>query len=336
MKLGAIAAGATVGVPGCAVPKMLANLVGADGAAQFNAMLDDQLGRLEKPGFLQRLVTEQTQKPLSPEAEAKIEKKDAMFRRMLGTLLISQGFRELPPETQLEPAVQDRMWKHWDQIGSSVYETSDMLAALDPGERDNIQKMLRERPDLPMVLGENLDARAANVGISKKRRRQLRSMMSQTSFRLRHGDPASIIEEYSGKIERLRASSERDGDAIDLASKLGEREFWRYQHLIAKREATMPTPKRVAQMGEMTGATGATGPTRTPQTQETKKPHPGSRGLKAGGYMLGIGLLVGLVGVVIVSAGSFAGVFGLTLAVVLCGLGLIVLLISALIYAAND
>jgi hypothetical protein len=313
---------------------MLANLVGADGAAQFNAMLDEQLGRLDKPGFLHRLVTEQTRKPLSAEAEAKIDEKDAMFRRMLGTLLISQGFRELPPETQLEPAVQDRMWKHWDQIGSSVYETSDMLAALDAGERDEIQKTLRERPDLPMVLGQTLDDRAASVGISRSRRLQLRSMMSQTSFRLRHGDPASIIEEYSGKIERLRASSERDGDAIDLASKLGEREFWRYQHLIAAREATVATPVRVAQMGVMRpGATSSAGAS---QTEEKKKPHPGSGGLKAGGYMLGIGLLVGLASALIISAGSFAGVFGLTLAVILCGLGLIVLLISAIIYAASD
>ena len=46
IKLGAVAAGASAGVPGCAVPKLVSTLHGADGAAAFNAMLDAQLTKL--------------------------------------------------------------------------------------------------------------------------------------------------------------------------------------------------------------------------------------------------------------------------------------------------
>ncbi|MDB4959233.1 MAG: hypothetical protein JWO36_6802 [Myxococcales bacterium] len=447
MKLGAVAAGATVGAPGCAVPRMLGTLRGGDGAAAFNEMLDEQLARLDKPGFLQRLVTAETKRPLSAEAEAKIAEKDVLFRRMLGTLLITQGFRELPEETQLETAVQTRMWSHIDQIGSSVFEMSDMLAALEPDQRKHIQQRLRDNPDLPMALGETLDDRAAKVGMSNSRRRQLRNMMTQSSFRLRHGDPASIIDEYVGKVERMRESSTRDGAALDLSKRLGEREFWRYQHLLAD-DPGQPATAGSATGGPATGTPGpatrapsaggsasgtpgpATGvaspdPTVVPEPQlappsgpapfEPKVPmartlrdaarnaarrgdcgsieiigkrvreldpdyyelvfkpdpvitscrqgvakpvpvrrhaaepaapveptaHPGSGGLSAGGYMLGIGFLTGIGGAVLVGIGAesgvaVVGVIGLTVAVILVGLGLITLLISALIYAAND
>ena len=46
IKLGAVAAGAGV-LPSCAVPKMLGSMQGADGAAAFNAVLDEQLGKLD-------------------------------------------------------------------------------------------------------------------------------------------------------------------------------------------------------------------------------------------------------------------------------------------------
>jgi hypothetical protein len=233
MKLGALAVGAGVGAPGCAVPRMLGTLKGEDGAAAFNAMLDEQLGKLDKPGLLHRLVSAEVGRPLSAEAQAKIDEKDVMFRSMLGTLMITQGFRDLPAETQAEPAVQARMWKHLDQIGSMPFAVSEMLASLDETQRSQIQHTLRKRPDLPMAIGEALDAKSGQAGLSQSRRMQLRSMMSQTSFRLRHSDPASVIDEYVTKVERLRARDERDAQVLDAATKVGERDFWQTQHLLA-------------------------------------------------------------------------------------------------------
>jgi hypothetical protein len=172
-------------------------------------------------------------------------------------------------------------------------------------------------------------------------------MMSHSSFRMRHGDPGVIIDEYVGKVERLRASTTRDGTAVDLAARLGEREFWRYQHLLAAAgappaakasgapAAASPSPMGTSPGGPP-GMTPAIVPGQSRPPKETAKPErPGSGGLRVGGYMFGIGLVVGLGSFLIVAAGSFAGLFGLTLAAVLVGIGLIVLLISAIIYAAN-
>src|SRR3954466_5756434 len=102
IKLGALA-GVGVTASSCALPRKLGTMTGDDGAGAFNKMLDEQLGMLEKPGLLQRIVADYKKKPLSEDAQAKINVHDEMFRRMLSTVLITQGFRELPLSTQLHP-----------------------------------------------------------------------------------------------------------------------------------------------------------------------------------------------------------------------------------------
>jgi hypothetical protein len=411
MKLGAVAAGASVGVPGCAVPRMISSMTGADGAARFNSMLDEQLAKVARPGLLQQLIGEDPARARSPEVAAKLAEKDALFRRMLGALLVTQGFRELPVETQIEPAVQERMWSHLDAIDATVFEVGDTLAALDEPTRTGLRKTLGKRQDLPMEIGEMIDAQAASAGISLARRMQLRKMMSQAGFRLRHGDPGSIIDEYVDKVARVRESGEAHGDALHLAKQLGERSFWRYQHMLAQDPGTgAPAPQppagtvpagpppapapmaapapvplgppserplvetltRGAREAALRGdcqtvealrarvrsldpayyeasfardpvITGCrvgydqTAPGDSPAMQEEPKeqPRPGARGLRTGGYMLGIGVVTFGVSLLLVSA-SDAFLIGMTVGAILFAIGLITVLISAIIMALAD
>lgn len=367
MKIGAVAAGAGVGVPGCAVPRLVSNMSGPDGAAQFNAMLDRQLAEMARPGLLQRLIGA-TGPARSPEQAGRLAEKDALFRRMLGTLLVTQGFRELPVETQLDPAVQERMWGHMEEIGATVFEVTDTLAALDEPQRAQLRSVLGQRQDLPMELGEMIDAQAANAGISGARRMQLRRMMSQTSFRLRHGDPGSIIDEYVEKVARMNESTERHGDALRIAKQLGERSFWRYQHLLAQDPGPpgqpQPQPPPIApppvQVPPAQPAPAqpvpaqpapAPGPAQPwpvqpgppsmqPQPIMMQPPppqrRPGARGLRVGGVMLGIGVVVFGVSALLVDGGSGGALVGLTVGALLFSIGLIVILISAIIMAASD
>jgi hypothetical protein len=403
LKVGAVAAGAGIGVPGCSLPKLVGSLHGDDGAATFNAMLDDQLGRLSKPGLLHRLVEERTQRPMSEDQRAALAEHDAMFRRMLGTLLVSQGFRDLPQETQVHDAVQARMRGHLPEMGTTIYATSDLLASLDASQRASVRKALRDDPGLPMSLGEALDERSARTGISTKRRLQLRSTIVQSAFRLKHGDPGTVIDEYVGKVERLRASDTNDALVLDVSTKLGEKEFWRTQRLRAADDTTPPPASAVppaapvepmlqppglapirsasnekaardlyahaltlgtmncpevakiardiwtldrevynqfAKDDRLTGNCEWLVPGETDKTHGAGgNDHPGSHGLRVGGYMLVIGLVTDLVSGVILGVASndvaAIGVVGLTLGSVLIMIALLVLLISALIYAAG-
>jgi hypothetical protein len=256
--------------------------------------------------------------------------------------------------------------------------------------------------------------------------------MAQTAFRLKNGHASSLIDEYTAKVEKLRTTDERNAAAIDLATKLGERAFWRRQQQMQspgapapggpgtlqappppappqpqpgqpapaqppaqQPAAPQPAPppaqepmhimlhksarsaakrgdcrsiailgKRILELdaeyhrtafatdpliincrpGVAVDNFGRPMPAAPPpvaaQPTELKPPeHPGNKGLRVGGYLFGIGLAVGAGSALILAIpGDIAilGLFGLTAAVILVGLGLLILLISAIIYAAND
>jgi hypothetical protein len=68
--------------------------------ADFLARLDGQLAGVAGADFVHRFVRDQMKTEPAPEQQAILQDRDAMFRRMLRTLLITQGFRDEEPETQ--------------------------------------------------------------------------------------------------------------------------------------------------------------------------------------------------------------------------------------------
>jgi hypothetical protein len=340
MKVSAVTAGAAAGLPGCAVPRMMADLAGIDGARQFNVMLDEQTARMEGPGLLQRLLATQVPElarvARTPEAAAELDEKDELFRQMLGSLLITQGFRDLPTETQLEPAVQERMWTHMDEIGETVFKVGELLASLDGSQRDKVQQYLRDRPTLPMAMGEALDTQAAAAGISVRRRLQLRKMMTQASFRLRNGDPGAIIDEYAQKVQKVRARTTTDAEALAYAQQLGDKAFWRYQHLLQQQPDAAGTTGPPGGGPPIATPPPGAGPgvpppgAAAPPTMPPRKP--GRKAMKAGGFMFGIGVLVFGVSLLLVDT-SEAFLVGGTIGAIMIAVGLLVLLIGAIIAA---
>src|SRR5258706_5986844 len=105
-----------------------------------------------------------------PEVERAVAASDDAFRRMLRTLVITQGFRDLSVETQLESAVQTRMASHMDEIDATVFEVADRLAAIDAGHHARVQNALRDQPDLAMQIGEAGGAHPAAARASRPRR----------------------------------------------------------------------------------------------------------------------------------------------------------------------
>jgi hypothetical protein len=361
LKLGAAATagstiGSTVGGAGCAaVFPTLEGGTSAPSAEGFLAHLDQHLQRVDKSRFVEEFVAARASAPPSPEATAALAEKDALFRRMLRTLLVTQSFRDLEPEAQLLPEVQARMTGHLDEVGATVFEVSDMLASLDTHQRAQIRRILREQPDLPMALAESIDQQAS--GISVKRRLQLRSMMASTAFRMRHGDPSSIIDEYVAKVERVRAQGEGDAMTLDVAQQVGERAFWRYQQHLAQTQpgaaapatppaAPAPAPATPAPAAPMpaaapppapaaTTAPGATAPRAF--APEPPRRHPrGGNAMRAGAYMMGIGTVVFATSGALLNASEGIGwAFGVTAGALLFAIGFVSLVVGALVYLAT-
>ncbi|TMQ08590.1 MAG: hypothetical protein E6J91_32735 [Deltaproteobacteria bacterium] len=204
-----------------------------------------------------------------------------------------------------------------------MFEVADRLAAVDPAQHARVQSALRDQPDLAMQIGEAIDAHAAAAGMSRGRRAQLRTMMMQTAFRLKHEGPGTLIDQYTQKVTRLREDGAPSALALAMSERIGRQAFWAYQ----KRVAQAPGASPVQPPGRPTAAAPA---------PVVTAPPPGHRGMKIGGVMMGVGVVVAGASALILSGGGpFGFVVGITVGAVLFGIGLIVLIISAIIAAVD-
>jgi hypothetical protein len=336
LKAGAIGVAARAIGTGCAtVPhadggaSTAATEPGLGSGTAFLAMLDHQLHHVGQARFVDGFVAAAHGTTRKPAVQRVVEDHDAQVRRMLRTLLITQGFRDLSVEAQLEPDVQARMVSHLDEIDATVFEVGDRLAALDAADHARVRTALRERPDLAMEIGEAIDAQAAAAGLPRARRRQLRAMMMQTAFRLKHEAPGTLINEYTQKVTRLREDGDQSALALAVSERIGHQAFWAHQKRIAQAPAAPPRPTTA------TAAPGTPAPgTAARPAQPREHKHTVA---KVGGAMMGIGVVVGGVSALILSAGGpFGFVVGITVGAILFAAGLIVAIIGAIIAAVRD
>lgn len=311
-------------------------------AADYLAMLDHSLELTARMRPVHAIAVQRGPGPRSPEDEQFVAGSDARFQRLISALFITQSFRDLPPETQAHPAVQTRIASHLDEIDGTVFELTSFLSAQTGDERAQLRDALRKNPNAAMDLAELLDGHAATMGVTVERRRQLRQIMKHATFRMRTESPGALIDEYTAKVQRLRGEDGKSALALALAQKLGEDQFWRYQQHLAQRAGFASTPATAAPTAAPLSPPGITPPsTAAAQPPPAAPPRPGDTAIKAGAYMLGIGVVDFGLGALIVSgsSGALLGVAlvgGITIGALLAAIGLITLIIGALIRLGSD
>jgi uncharacterized membrane protein YgdD (TMEM256/DUF423 family) len=287
--------------------------------SDFLARVDEHMEGLASARFVQGFVEAWHRQPVSPEKRPEIEARDALFRKMLRSLYFTQTFRDLPEDSQLHPEMQDRMRQHIDEVDVTVSEVTGMLAQLDDSQREAARRTLKQRPALAMKIAEVIDEQAALAGVSRKRRVQLRGMMAHTSFRLKNAAPGVLIDEYLEKVQRVQAQSGAQAEfALRIASQAGSDAFWQQPN-----QAAAGTPA---------GAPAYVAPTAAPPAQN---PTPGIGTVKAGGLLLGIGVATFAGSAVFVALGADLFVIGMTVGAILFAVGLVMLIVGAIIYAAS-
>jgi hypothetical protein len=331
-----------VGGAGCAtVPRPPAPR--DDGAAaDYLAMLDRSLEITSGMRPVHEIAAKYKPGPRSPEQQQLVDGNDGMFQRLVSTLFITQSFRDLPPETQAHPAVQARIASHLNEVDDTMFALTNFLAAQTTDDRARLREALRDNPHAAMDLAEVLDSHSATMGVTAARRRQLRQIMKQATFRMRTEAPGALIDEYTAKVQRLRGEDGKSALALALAQKLGERQFWRYQqHLARSADPGAAVPATPATGSAPAGFTRSPGMT-PPQALPAGSARPGDAAIKAGAYMLGIGVVDFGIGALIVSGGAegallgIALVGGITIGALLAAIGLITLIIGALMRLASN
>ncbi|HEY4244139.1 MAG TPA: hypothetical protein VGM88_30205 [Kofleriaceae bacterium] len=326
LKAGAVGA-AVVAMPACApaaergaaMPVPPADPAEAE---QFLATLDRQLGFVEHARFAEQYAAQRGVSPTDAQSAA-IAENDALIRRMLRTLCITQGFRDLSPDAQLHPDVQARMISHLDEVDGTVFDLTDRLDRMSGAEHAGVQQALRADKQLAMSLGEMIDDHAARAGMSSGRRRQLRTMMMQTAFRLKHTAPGAVIGEYTAKVERMREETADSARALAIAERLAGKQFWAQQHRLAIAQQPSGSPGSEDPPPRQA-------PPLAPMPVVIAPPEKHHTVMKVGGIMMGVGAIVLGVSGIAVAAGGDVALFGLTAGAVLIGIGLIVLIVGAI------
>jgi hypothetical protein len=232
--------------------------------------------------------------------------------------------------------MQARMRQHLGEVDKTVSDVTGMLSGLDDDQRTKLQQHLRAQPDLGMTIGEAIDDQAGLAGVSRKRRLQLRSMMTQTSFRLKHSAPGAVIDEYVEKVQRMTAQNGAQASlALRLAGRASQDLFWKGQGVDDPIDGSggdisaPPPPPPTAPSAP---------PVTPPATPQKPKPHAGMSQVKTGATLMGVAVLTAGVSAIFIAAGGGAvivGAIGLTVGAILFAVGFIVLIVGALIYAAT-
>jgi hypothetical protein len=316
----------------------------------YCADLESKLASISESEFVDGFVTQFAKnQPLSAPRRARVEAHEALFRRSLSSLFLSQTFRDLPAGAQRHPRLQALMQEHLPEVEQTVFDVTDMLETLGAEQREALRGELTRRSDLPMRISEAIDERAAAAGVSVNRRRQLRSMLTQASFRLRHAAPDTLIDEYTTKVRRATApGGAAQALALQAAARATEDLFF-----AGPRASPWPTSSSVPGAGASLAAAPATAARRqrsgigagqplpspraasSPSGSRARPGHPGSGTMTTGAWLLGIGAVTFGASVAIVSAGGTALLVGATIGALLFAIGLVVLLVGAIIYAAD-
>lgn len=361
LKAGAVA-GAAVATTGCATTGARAPSLEAasmppitsDETALLTERIDGTLAAMERASLVHEIIPSDL--PIPRDDAAELAAVERLLQDGVRSLYVSGVYLDQAEAMRAQPALQQRVLDTLPAMDATVSQSTAVLASLTQAEQATFQKTLREHPELGMRVAEVLDRRARELGISSRRRMQMRLAAAQISTRMRNQHPAAVAEEYLHKTNKAYVRHGGGELVRKVAARAGEEMFWAPMVAAAGSAAASepplapyaPPPAGPVQAAPYppTGLTPArivNGPPGyapppgyvmpPPQAAPTGKP--GSRALSAAGWMFGIGVGSFLAGLIIVEAGAFPGVFLMTLGVILFFAAVITALVGLIIRAAN-
>jgi hypothetical protein len=241
-------------------------------------------------------------------ARAGVAAKQDLVRRCVRALYVTGTFLDLPEQTQLHPDVQARMLEYVPELDETIYGVVDVLRDMPEEDRRSVRRTLRARPDLPMETAAQIGTFAKLGGVSRTRRLQIRSMMTQAGWRLSKQNPSIVIDEYVDKIEKI---APRDASDAELQRRL---------------TAVVGTAAIERAQAYSLGVAPGASPPKRKRSQQPTPTTPGQRTAQRGAKALGLGVLVFASGAAVIGLGSVAGIFALTAGAVLFAIGLLVML----------
>ena len=333
-----VTSGALGGASGCITAARDARTpTSAEAAAQI-AMLDNALAEIDRGSPLAMLANK-----MDPVRHAQEE---SFLRASMRSMTVAGVLRDLPEELQVHPDFQARVWRALPEMDEAVLGAHRRLIALSPPERKALQNAFIKDKNLEDRIFSRVDLEAGAAGVSLKRRMNLRVLASDVCARLRQS-PDLLIDELDRKVEAARKRP-RDAEQIEkrVAAAMGAAEFADFKARLGAHHARWNVPAQVP-TGSLSASSDESTPkltadevrqlrerailnvTTTPPSLPRNYERPGDGTLSAGGWLLGLSVVLFGGGLLIVAAGAFPGVFVATAGVLIAIAGIIVCIVGA-------
>ena len=285
-----------------------------------------------------------------------------LARRSLEALYMTAMFSDQSEVGQAHPGMQKRILDASLRMDDTIAEMGEFLNTRTSSQLADVQVALSENPDLPMEVAEMLNQYGKEFGLGPSRRIQVRGMVSQTALRMKAQSPSLVVDEYVNKVKKLvKRSGSAEEIKQQIIARMGEQEFFEKHErmtLYAKAwetqgqhaEATASDAGPAQDTGEETfeeNADAGISDESAPKIQAAEEPHvaktahhcagckeplarlkKGEKLVRGGAWTLGIGVVIGLIGVAVMSSAILASAVMWTVGGILLIVGLIILIVG--------
>lgn len=236
LKVGTAAGVASMAGPACSVAGggQLINTptLGTSEMDGYLARLDRGLEAITGGDLLGDLIPRRAKE--SAAEQRKRQQGRALAQKGLRTLLLTGAYKDLPEADRRHPGMQQRLERGAPEMDQALFGMTGLLAGTSAEQRAAIQTELKRQPDLGLRLAESLNGPAKELGVSMKRRAQLRTMSTHLAWRMRVQSPSLVMDDLVGKVRRVTARNGQEEELKrHLATRIGEEAFWRNQTRLA-------------------------------------------------------------------------------------------------------
>jgi hypothetical protein len=288
----------------------------------------------------------------TPARRAEVAREETLAKQGLRALLFTSAYHDLDQHSRRHPEVQRRLERWTPEVDEAVLGMTSTIASLSPERAAEVQRVLRGDPEIGLSLSEQLERQAKLLEVPVQRRLQMRSMLTHFAWRMRVQSPTVVAEEYLTKMHKVAALSGKTEELTrELATRLTDDAFWRYESLVAQADpmpddepGVAPHSAPASQPHSRPASASRPNTTTTPAPAESvplptvrplepePKPNRGSGLLTGAGITAGIGAVVFGTGAgILYGAGSIAGAFMMTFGGIGVLVGLILLIVGAAI-----
>src|SRR5262249_20565469 len=131
-----------------------------------------------------------------------------------------RSFRELPEHGRAHPQMQRRLHEALPEIEAAATEARSFLVELSAADRLDLQRTIRDNPELLPQLARHMEQESIAAGIAPARCQQGGRQVEHRDRQFKRSSPGVTLDEY---VARADAAAAEAGTVQELSQRLADR-----------------------------------------------------------------------------------------------------------------